>query len=513
VSAYQYPAMPPAYAGASSDPTAVMGRRTGAWIVDFLLWLVLGAFLGPTPLSPLAEYVDTNDFPGVDCEDVQRVNDVSSCIEVGDRLYFVEGSDAAIGFVVAWIIAPLAYAAVQGATGRSPGKALFGVRVVDEFGSPPGFGKSLVRTLLWVVDGIPCIIPLVGFITGLTSNGHRRVGDMAAKTFVVGKDHSGPVIVAGLPTAATQGYPGAAYGTPGQQWGAPPPGPPGQPGQPQPWGGPAPGGPGGPPSGGWDAQPSGGFPVPGAAPSGAPGGPGGPPGAGPSDRPAPPSGWAPPGVTPAPGTPGGPGTPPPTSQPGGPSPASSTTEAGSAAGRGFDRDTTEPGVGAPRWGAATEGDDSRGTDEASEPDGGEAPADTTPGPGTTTAGAATWTAGTTASSTTPPADAGAGPGTGPSTDATPGHGTAPSAAAGATGAEAMPADTGPATGASPEAGGAASAAAGPSDTDAAATSTPQAAPSGYNPQWDAARGTYIVWEPNRGKWLGWDESAQEWKPL
>ncbi|MGH9234894.1 MAG: RDD family protein, partial [Acidimicrobiales bacterium] len=291
MSAYQYPAMPPAYAGAPSDPTAVMGRRIGAWIIDFLLWLLLGAFLGPTPLSPFAEYVDTNDFPSVECDDIERVNDLSACTEIGDRLYFVEGGEAGIAFVVAWIIAPLAYAAVQGATGRSPGKALFGVRAVDEFGNPPRFGKSLVRTLLWVVDGIPCIIPLVGFVTGLTSNGHRRVGDMAAKTFVVGKDHSGPVIVAGLATAATQGYPGAGYGAPGQQWGTPPPGPPGAPGQPQPWGAPPPGAPGGPPTGSWD-QPSGGFPVPGAAPTGVPGGPGGPAGAGPSDRAAPPSGWA-----------------------------------------------------------------------------------------------------------------------------------------------------------------------------------------------------------------------------
>jgi hypothetical protein len=41
----------------------------------------------------------------------------------------------------------------------------------------------------------------------------------------------------------------------------------------------------------------------------------------------------------------------------------------------------------------------------------------------------------------------------------------------------------------------------------------QPAPATYNPQWDAARGTYIVWEPGRGKWLGWDDSAKEWRPL
>jgi uncharacterized RDD family membrane protein YckC len=472
--------MPPAYAGAPSDPTAVMGRRTGAWIVDFILWLLLGAFLGPTPLSPLAEYVDTNDFPGIDCADIERVNDFSSCVEVGDRLYFVEGGEAGIAFAVAWIIAPLAYAAFQGATGRSPGKALFGVKVVDEFGSPPGFGKSLVRTLLWVVDGIPCIIPLVGFITGLTSNGHRRVGDMAAKTFVVGKDHSGPVIVAGLPTAATQGYLGAAYGPPGQ-WGAPPAGPPGAPGQPQPWGAPAPGAPGGPPSGGWEAQPSGGFPVPGAAPSGGLAGPGS------SDRPAPPSGWAPPGAAPAPGAPGAPGEPSRTGPAGGP--------------------------------GATGDDDGRGSGETTGP-ARDATADTTTGPGATAAGAA-WTAGTTASSTTPPADtASADAGTDADAATRPGE-RPPTGAAGPTTGTSTEATEGPETGRTSDSGAGAErpfgdttgADAGAPGADVPTETAPQAAPSSYNPQWDAARGTYIVWEPNRGKWLGWDESAQEWKPL
>jgi uncharacterized RDD family membrane protein YckC len=414
-----------------------MGRRTAAWIVDFILWLLLGVFLGPTPLSPLAEYVDTNDFPGIDCGDIERVNDFSSCVEIGDRLYFVEGGEAGIAFAVAWIIAPLAYAAFQGATGRSPGKALFGVKVVDEFGNAPGFGKSLVRTLLWVVDGIPCMIPLVGFITGLTSNGHRRVGDMAAKTFVVGRDHGGPVIVAGLPTAATQGYPGAAYGAPGQ-WGPPPGAPPGAPGQAQPWGAPAPGGAhGGPPPGGWEAQPPGGFPVPGAAPStGSAGpGPGGPPGTEPSDRPAPPGSWA---------------------SPGGPSGATGEDDRGrgSAEGRGPAREATD---------------------------------DTTTRPGATAAGTA-WTAGTTAASTTPPADT----------------------AAADTGTEA---DAATRPGAGPPTGGTAGAGAGAPGADVPPGTASQAAPSSYNPQWDAARGTYIVWEPNRGKWLGWDESAQEWKPL
>ena len=51
----------------------------------------------------------------------------------------------------------------------------------------------------------------------------------------------------------------------------------------------------------------------------------------------------------------------------------------------------------------------------------------------------------------------------------------------------------------------------PSEAPTAAAQ--QQASSGYEPQWDAARNTYIVWEPNRRQWLGWDDSAKEWRPL
>src|SRR5687767_5516574 len=120
MSSYPFPAAaPPQATMSSADPTAVFGRRIGAWIIDFLLYMLIMAFVGPTPLSPLAEYVDTNDFPGVDCTVVQDANDVSGCLEIGDRLYFTEGSDAVISIVV-FLAVVLGYSLLQGATGRTP---------------------------------------------------------------------------------------------------------------------------------------------------------------------------------------------------------------------------------------------------------------------------------------------------------------------------------------------------------------------------------------------------------
>jgi uncharacterized RDD family membrane protein YckC len=294
---YQYPASAPPYqAPATSDPTAVIGRRIGAIIVDFLLYSLIMAFVSPTPLSPLAEYYDVPDGTSFDeaCEGVEQLEDDSvGCLLVGDRVYFTESADV-IAQIVTWLAVVGLYSWVQGMTGRTPGKALFGIKAVNEQGQPPGFGKSLARTVLWVVDAAPYCLPLVGFITGLSTKGHRRVGDMAAKTFVVGKGHTGPVLVPGLTTAAAGYYGGGYPGPPGQPgqpgpWGAPPPGssgpgssaPPAQAG----WGGPPSGPPAGQPAGQPAAQPQGPWAAPGSA--GEPGAPSGSSAASPFDRPRP----------------------------------------------------------------------------------------------------------------------------------------------------------------------------------------------------------------------------------
>lgn len=429
MSAYQFPAAAPSYPAATpADPTAVFGRRVGGWVIDFLLYVLIMSFVGPTPLSPLAEYFEVPDGVANACDVVQQDDDVVGCLEIGDRVYFTDVGDAAIQLAV-FVAFVLLYAALQGSTGVTAGKAAVGIKVVDEQGQRPGFGKSILRTILWAVDLAPWCLPLVGFITGLTTKGHRRVGDMAAKTFVVGKAHSGPVQVPGLVTAATGGYPGApgAYAPPGQQWGAPPAG--AATGPPTAWGAP----PQGQQPGSWGAPPSGGYPQAGA-PGPATGGPpiadtpapgaAGP--AGQQPRPAPPTGWSPPGGADAP-----PGSTPSASAPaaspqaGAPSPAGAPSSGDAA-----------PGSGAPA--------DRPASPPASSP------------PGT-------------------PADTGRAPGPDPTAQA---QSPAPQA-----------------------------------QTPQAQAPQGQSAPSGYNPQWDAARGTYIVWEPNRGKWLGWDERSQEWRPL
>ena len=99
---------------------------------------------------------------------------------------------------------------VQAMTGATLGKAIFGIRTVDEEGNAPGLGKQLIRGLLWIIDAL-CSDLLVAAILILVTKGHRRLGDMAAKTFVVRAGAKGsPIIVPGMATAAVGAGAGAA---------------------------------------------------------------------------------------------------------------------------------------------------------------------------------------------------------------------------------------------------------------------------------------------------------------
>jgi uncharacterized RDD family membrane protein YckC len=85
-----------------------------------------------------------------------------------------------------WLLAivVLYYVLLEGLLGRTAGKLITGIRVVDaETGGRPGILSGLVRTLLRLVDGF--FGYLVGLIIVVNSDRRRRLGDMAAKTLVV----------------------------------------------------------------------------------------------------------------------------------------------------------------------------------------------------------------------------------------------------------------------------------------------------------------------------------------
>ena len=203
--------------GPTGDPTAVFGRRVVASLVDGVI------VMGPAVAMATAEFeylpVDSLGMdPQVFCDRFIEEQDgfCANTADIDDRVYFSDGSFVSSGLVF-WGLGLLLLVILQGVTGWTVGKLVTGIRTVKEDGSPPGLVKSFVRWLLWVVDGQPCGLPLVGLLTGLTTTGHRRVGDMAAKTFVVRSSAAGaPIVVPGLTSPPTA--PATAYGA-GSAWG------------------------------------------------------------------------------------------------------------------------------------------------------------------------------------------------------------------------------------------------------------------------------------------------------
>lgn len=248
--------MPPV---AVTDPTAVVGKRIGAWFLDgvifvivfFALSTVLGIGPGTTSVGPDAIRSSLSLAPGADvtsddattyCNDWNAAHGGWSS---GVCLPDVSGLEAETGAAtivhdfdgLTWLFGALAvvYIVYQGLAGASLGKLAFGLRIVRSDGSRAGVGASAIRTVLWIIDAITCAVPVLGGILILTTRGHRRVGDMAAGTYVVSADRVGlPVTESAWGPPPGHGpVPAGLPGTP-VPYGAPP-AQPGPPGAPDPW--------------------------------------------------------------------------------------------------------------------------------------------------------------------------------------------------------------------------------------------------------------------------------------
>ncbi|MBH5329511.1 RDD family protein [Eikenella sp. S3360] len=71
--------------------------------------------------------------------------------------------------------------------GQTPGKKIFGLRVVNDNGTHITWSASLLRNLLRVFDGMPMFYG-VGLVTSLCNPYGRRLGDILASTVVVYAD-------------------------------------------------------------------------------------------------------------------------------------------------------------------------------------------------------------------------------------------------------------------------------------------------------------------------------------
>lgn len=263
-----------AYAQPYSDPTDVAGPRIGAFVIDTILMsivalaVIVPLFNSTAEKVPADQYecVTDGDNDGSVSRGVAKFEvDTTYCFEVGDDVYVIPPDDENV-FTLQWLsiyfgIQALNLVVLQGLTGASVGKHLLGLRVIREDGRIANIGWAALRWIILFIDQIFCFMP--GIILLFTTKGHRRLGDMAASTFVVRKSAVGaPPQVPGVNVpawpAGVGGYPGP--GAPGA-WGAQPPQQPGT------WA---------PPGAGYSSPqqsgPAPGQPPAGPAPGGAPGG-------------------------------------------------------------------------------------------------------------------------------------------------------------------------------------------------------------------------------------------------
>jgi uncharacterized RDD family membrane protein YckC len=180
------------------DPTAVVGRRVVAYIIDTI---VVAVIIGAAWLAL------TKKVPGECVGGGVTIN--------GDCRGFESGSsNRDVWILINFLASLIVFAILPGLRGTSPGKALVGIRVVSRDGGTPGIGRGIVRWLMYIADGFPWVLPmLVGFIAAATDSGqHRRLGDRVAGTLVVDKNAAGQPAGAVAPGAAPGGGGGPALG-------------------------------------------------------------------------------------------------------------------------------------------------------------------------------------------------------------------------------------------------------------------------------------------------------------
>jgi len=96
-----------------------------------------------------------------------------------------EEADSQNQQIVIYAVITLVYFTVAEAlTGQTVGKRLTGIKVTTLAGEPIGWGKSIGRNLLRIVDSLPALY-IVGLIVMSRSDQLQRIGDKAAGTIVV----------------------------------------------------------------------------------------------------------------------------------------------------------------------------------------------------------------------------------------------------------------------------------------------------------------------------------------
>jgi len=176
----------------SYDPTRVLGRRYGAFAIDAVVCLIaFGIFFFATATSHTRAEMLRDPECHLSATSSQQVEcDGRFVVTMNDTVY--EG-DFGVFAALSVVFTFLYFAVAEGSSGGSLGKHMTGIRVVSGDGGKIGVPRAILRWLVFAVDG-PLSIYLCGIITSSVSNGHRRLGDMAASSYVIAKADAGRAV-------------------------------------------------------------------------------------------------------------------------------------------------------------------------------------------------------------------------------------------------------------------------------------------------------------------------------
>lgn len=142
--------------------------RVGAFIIDYILYAVSGAPAWIGQVILLQNSTTTTDAQGV--EQI-RYHDTG----LGTALILL-GAVTAIAFFV-WNICIR-----QGRTGATVGKSVLAIRLVNSDLQPIGGGWAFLRSMLHIVDYLPC---LLGFFWPIWDSRKQTFADKIMNTFVI----------------------------------------------------------------------------------------------------------------------------------------------------------------------------------------------------------------------------------------------------------------------------------------------------------------------------------------
>lgn len=138
-------------------PEATVGSRGAALLCDWIIMgLILFALSGATNVA-------------------------------GGTSWLPDGMVAASGLVLVFLVYfgyPIVFETTWRGGGRTPGKALLGLRVVTVEGAPIRFRHAAIRAALGLVD-FAATFGLAAVLSSLMSRRHQRLGDLVAGTVVL----------------------------------------------------------------------------------------------------------------------------------------------------------------------------------------------------------------------------------------------------------------------------------------------------------------------------------------